>query len=172
MAENSTDKHRQKQENNGALTDSIEPPKDFKAYDREWLEKFQEMSFYKGLYAALAGATFFGLFSIITKMLIDKVGDSKEKTPFRFPHSLFLMGGMASIGVYFAYLSNVKESKIRKLEDDRLAHRIKAGEEPDEPQANTSPTDTPLSPAYSNTWRSRVVQQQQQKDKTSALMDM
>lgn len=112
-----------------ALHDDIAPPEDFEAYDKEWLKKYQSLSFTKGLYNALAGATFFGMFSIMAGMLLDKVGNPKKKINFRFPQSPAVMVGMSAIGVYFAYLSNVKESLLRKLEDDRLAHRIKAGEE-------------------------------------------
>lgn len=112
-----------------ALNDSIEPPKDFEAYDREWLKQFQNLSFKKGLYAALASATFFGMFSILTGMALDKVGDPEKKISFRVPQSPLLMSGLTAVGVWFAYLSNVKESLLRKMEEDRLAHRIKAGEE-------------------------------------------
>lgn len=121
-----------------ALHDSIEPPKDFEAYDREWLKQFQQLSFKKGLYTALASATFFGMFSIVTGMLLDKVGDPDKKISFRIPQSPLLMSGLTAVGVWFAYLSNVKESLLRKMEEDRLAHRIKAGEE-QKPQAQTQP---------------------------------
>lgn len=123
------------------LNDSIEPPKDFEAYDREWLKQFQNLSFKKGLYAALASATFFGMFSILTGMLLDKVGDPEKKISFRVPYSPLLMSGLTAVGVCFAYLSNVKESLLRKMEEDRLAHRIKAGEEQKEGK-NTDATQS------------------------------
>lgn len=155
-----------------ALHDDIEPPEDFEAYDKEWLKRFQQLSFQKGLYNAFAGATFFGMFSILTGMLIDKVGNPEKEVNFRLPYSPMLMAGMSAVGVYFAYLSNVKESLLRKLEDDRLAHRIKAGDDP-EAENGKNADDTMKAQAGDQLapfiaplpkWQRRIIEERKQRE--------
>lgn len=149
------------------LHEGIEPPKDFKAYDKAWLKRFQQLSFGRGLYNSLATSTFFGLFTILAGMAISKVGNPKEPVDFRWPQSAGLMAAMATIGAGFAYKSNAKEAQLSKLEDDRLAYRYKASERLEQkneatPQLlaySTSPTD--------NTWRARIIQQRTQNSKAS-----
>lgn len=155
------------------LYDGIEPPKDFKAYDKEWLKHYQQLSFGRGLYDSLATSTFFGLFSILTGAAIDKVGNPGKDVDFRMPQSAWVMAAMGSLGAGFAYLCNAKEAQISKLEDDRLAYRFKASErlkpEKGEPQLK------PQLPAHSvshtdDMWRARIVQQRSADSASCAVI--
>lgn len=152
------------------LYDGLEPPKDFKAYDQEWLQRYQQLAFGRGLYDSLATSTFFGLFSILTGAAIDKVGNPQKNIDFRMPQSAWVMVAMGSLGAGFAYLSNAKEAQISKLEDDRLAYRFKASESLKPGQNNPQPE--PRLPTYSimprtdNMWRARIVQQRGQNSRT------
>lgn len=125
---NIAEKEQVNQQDN-VLNDNIEPPKDFKAYDAAWLKRFQKLSFYKGLNNALAGATFFSLFGIFAGMILDKAGDPNKKISFRKNVSPYVMGAMAIIGAGFSFLANKQAAELRKQEDDRLAHRIRASDD-------------------------------------------
>ena len=150
-----TDKKEKKQP---ILNDNLAPPEDFKAYDAAWLKRFQQLSFRKGLYEALASATFFGLFGTLTGMALKKVADPKAKIDFDSKRSPYAMGGLASIGAWFAYQANKQESLLRKLEDDRLAHRVVASQEQKDQQDNAqSAVEEP------NRWRNRIETQEKEK---------
>lgn len=152
-----------KEKNNQGLRDDVRPPKDFAEYDRQWLERYRKLSFQMGLYTAIAGATFFGMFATFSKMFLTKVAGKKvdyhpKKTPLA-------MGGMMSMGVVFAYAATRKEAQRQKLEDDRLAHRIVAGKEATGTSVIGDPTETDvssMSQEQQTQWRELVRKPQQE----------
>lgn len=110
-----------------ALDDSLEVPKDFKAYDKAWQKEYRNLAFQEGFYTAVGGATFFGMFGTFSKMLLDKAAGKKiEHDPVWTPVTIV---GMMLFGAFVGYMANVKQAAKQKLEDNRLAHRINAGGE-------------------------------------------
>lgn len=127
------------------VPDGATPPENFQDYDKKWLTLYRNFAFQKGLYDAIANATFFGMFSSMSTMLLDKTGGKSLSGEFSPLRSSLAMGGLMGLGTIFAYMAQDKGALIKKLHSDRLAHRVKAEEKTkEETEPETSRLQTRL----------------------------
>lgn len=131
---NAPEKPSTHQANQKELHDGAAPPENFQEYDKKWLARYRNQAFQKGLYDAIANAAFFGMFSSMSTLLLDKVGGKPMAGEFSPTRSPLAMGGMMSIGTMFAYMGQAKGAAIKQLHSDRLAYRVKAEETNDPPE--------------------------------------
>lgn len=114
-----------KEQQMSAVNDSLEVPKDFKAYDKAWQKEYRSLAYQEALYTAVGGAAFFGMFGTFSKMLLDKAaGKEIDHDPIWTPVTI---ASMMLFGSFIAYMATQKQAARQKLEDNRLAHRINAG---------------------------------------------
>ena len=94
-------------------------------YDQQFFKAHRTISFKSSLYFAIASASFFGVLSNITGMLVRAV--EEDQPVFKSKKTPLLIAGLMSMGSVFAFWSNTQQTKLQQLEDNRLARRINGG---------------------------------------------